>query len=131
MSRNAPDDLKYTETDEWVRIEGDSARAGITDYAQDQLSDIIYVEGPLVGDSLDKGASFGTVESVKVAADLNMPVGGEIMAVNEALEDKPELVNSDPYGEAWMIEFKVVDATGLDDLMDASAYAQYCEEREH
>lgn len=129
---DTPKDLKYTESDEWVRVEGDAATAGITDYAQDQLSDIVYVEYMVEeGDSVDKGEAHSAVESVKAAADVYMPIGGTITAVNEDLENSPELVNSDPYGEAWMVKFEISDAAELDSLMDADAYVKHCEEREH
>ncbi|TFH37991.1 MAG: glycine cleavage system protein GcvH [Anaerolineales bacterium] len=127
-----PKDLKYTESDEWVRLEGDTATAGITDYAQDQLSDVVYVEAIAeVGQDLAKGEIHSTVESVKAAADVYLPIGGTIIEVNEALADSPELVNSDPFGAAWMVKFKVSDAAELDGLMDAAAYEKRCEEREH
>lgn len=127
-----PKDLKYTESDEWVRVEGDTGTTGITDYAQDQLSDIVYVEHVVdEGDAVEKGEAHSAVESVKAAADVYMPVGGSIVAINEELEASPELVNSDPYGEAWMVKFEISDASELEGLMDADAYEQYCEEREH
>ncbi|RMG87254.1 MAG: glycine cleavage system protein GcvH [Chloroflexi bacterium] len=125
-----PDDLKYTESDEWIRVEGDTATIGITDYAQDQLNDIVYVELPDVGDAFDKNSVFGTIESVKAAADLHLPVGGEVVAVNDGLEDDPEIINADPYGNGWIIKIKVADASELDSLMDAAAYAKLCEERD-
>lgn len=128
---NIPTDLKYAKSDEWVRVEGDIATAGISDYAQTQLSDIVFVELPDVGTSLKQGESFGSVESVKAASDINMPLGGEITEVNEALADSPELVNQDPYGKAWMIKFKVTNAGELAGLMDAAAYQKYCDERAH
>lgn len=124
-----PDDLKYTNSDEWIRLEGDVATIGITDYAQDQLNDIVYVEYPDVGDSFDKNDVFGTIESVKAAADLHIPVGGEVTAVNDGLEDEPELVNSDPYGKGWLVKIKVSDASELESLMDSGAYASFCEDR--
>lgn len=127
---NIPEDLKYTENDEWVRVEGDSATVGITDYAQDQLSDVVYVEvSEDSGAQLDRGEVFGVVESVKAASDIYMPVSGQISAVNSELPGTPELINTDPYGEAWMIKIAMSDAAGLDDLMDAAAYAAYIEER--
>lgn len=129
MSWKTPNELKYTETDEWVRVEGVKATVGITDYAQDQLSDVVFVELPSPGDVLDQGDGFGTVESVKAAADLNMPVGGEITEVNEALESEPEFVNSDPFGDGWIVRFKIADPSQLMGLMDSSAYSQYCEKR--
>ncbi len=129
---NIPEDLKYTESDEWVRVEGDTATTGVTDYAQDQLSDIVYVEYVAdVGGTLAKGEAHSAVESVKAAADVYMPVGGTIEAVNEALTESPELINSDPYGQAWLVKFKISDPSELDGLMDAAAYKKYCEEREH
>ncbi len=124
-----PDNLKYTNSDEWIRLEGDEATIGITDYAQDQLNDIVFVEFPDIGDSFDKNDVFGTIESVKAAADLHIPVGGEVTGINDALEDAPELVNSEPYGKGWLIKIKVSDASELESLMDSGAYAAYCEER--
>ena len=128
---NIPSDLKYTKSDEWVRVEGGTATAGLTDYAQTQLSDIVFVELPSVGATLKQGESFASVESVKAASDLYLPIGGEITAVNEALADSPELVNQDPYGKAWMVKFKVADMGELGGLMDSAAYEKYCEERAH
>ncbi len=125
-----PDDLKYTESDEWIRVEGDTATIGITDYAQTQLNDIVYVELPDVGDTFDKDGVFGSIESVKAAADLHLPVGGEVVAVNDGLEDDPEVINADPYGNGWIIKIKIADASELDSLMDAAAYAKLCEERD-
>src|SRR5690606_37740993 len=119
------DDLLYTRDDEWVRVEGEEAVVGISDYAQNSLSDIVYLELPSVGDTYGKGDSFGVVESVKAAADLYLPVSGEVTAVNEALIDRPELVNEDPYGEAWMVRIRLGDASELDDLMDADAYRAF------
>ena len=124
------DDLLYTRDDEWLRVDGDEATVGVSDYAQNSLSDIVYLEFPSVGDTFGKGDSFGVVESVKAAADLYMPVSGEVIAVNEALLDQPELVNEDPYGEAWMVKVRLDDKSELDDLMDAAAYRTYCEERD-
>lgn len=119
-----PDDVRYTEDHEWARDEGDKIRCGISDYAQDQLGDIVFVELPQVGDAFEKGGQFGTVESVKAVAELYMPVGGEILAVNTALEDSPGLVNSSPYNDGWMIEVKPNDPVGLDTLMPKEAYLQ-------
>jgi glycine cleavage system H protein len=127
---NIPTDLKYTKEDEWIRVDGDEATVGITDYAQDSLSDIVYLELPDVGDSFAMGDTFGVVESVKAAADLYMPLSGEVTAVNESLIDAPETVNSDPYGEAWMIRFKISEPSQLDDLMDAAAYTEYLADRD-
>lgn len=126
---NIPDDLLYTKEDEWIRIDGEEGAVGLTDYAQDALSDIVYVELPDEGDAFDAGDTFGVVESVKAAADLYMPVKGEISAVNEDLPDMPEIANSDPYGEGWLVKIKLADMSELDDLMDASAYTAYCDER--
>jgi glycine cleavage system H protein len=119
-----PDDVRYTEDHEWARLEGEKTKAGISDYAQDQLGDIVYVELPQVGDSFDKGQEFGTVESVKAVAELYMPVGGTILAVNSALEDSPELVNKDPYGKGWMIEVQPIDASEFEALMTKEVYLE-------
>ncbi len=127
---NIPEDLKYTENDEWIRVEGGTGTIGVTDYAQDQLNDIVYVELPDVGAAFAKGGSFGVVESVKAASDMHVPVGGTVTAVNEALEDEPEIVNSDPYGAGWFIKISIEDAAELAGLMDAAAYAKYLEDRE-
>jgi len=121
---------KYTKSDEWVKADGDEALVGLTDYAQDQLSDLVYVELPAVGDTFDQGDVFGVVESVKAAADVNMPVGGEVLAVNGDLEDAPEVINGDPYTGGWIIRIKLADASELDGLMDEQAYTAYCDERE-
>ena len=124
-----PSDLKYTKNDEWLRIEGSSATVGITDYAQDQLNDIVYVEFPDIGAEIAQGSTFGVVESVKAASDIYMPVGGTITEVNSALEDTPELINSDPYGKGWLVKFTLKNASEADGLMDAAAYTTYCENR--
>ncbi len=123
------DGLLYTNDDEWVLVEGDSATIGITDYAQDSLSDIVYLELPSAGDAFDAGDTFGVVESVKAAADLLMPIGGEITAVNEDLIDAPEILNSTPY-DSWLIKIKISDSAELDALMDAAAYKAYLAERD-
>jgi glycine cleavage system H protein len=123
------DGLLYTDDDEWIRVEDGEATIGVSDYAQDSLSDIVFLELPEEGESFDKGESFGVVESVKAAADLYMPVAGEIVAVNEDLLDEPEVVNQDPYGEAWLVRIKIADKSQLDELMDAEAYRAYCDER--
>jgi len=117
-----PDDVRYTDDHEWAKQEGDAIKVGITDYAQDQLGDIVFVELPEVGDTFDKGEEFGTLESVKAVSELNMPIGGEIVAANEALADTPELVNSEPYTGAWMIAIKPSDSGEVDALMDKAAY---------
>ncbi len=124
-----PDDLLYTKEDEWIQVEGEEGTVGITDYAQDALSDIVYVELPDEGESFENGDTFGVVESVKAAADLYMPISGEIVGVNEDLPDAPEVVNSDPYGDGWLVKIQISDLSELDDLMDASAYSDYCDER--
>ncbi len=123
------DGLLYSREDEWIKVDGDEGVVGITDYAQDALSDIVFLELPDVGARYEAGEEFGVVESVKAAADLFMPVAGEILAVNEPLLDTPEMVNTDPYGEAWMVRIKFSDLNSLDGLMDAAAYRAYCEER--
>ena len=127
---NIPDGLLYTKEDEWVLVEGDVATIGITDFAQDALSDIVYVELPDIGDSIGTGETFGVVESVKAASDLYSPLSGEVTASNEEILDVPETLNSDPYGEGWMVKIKLSDPSQLDGLMDAAAYTSYCEERE-
>jgi glycine cleavage system H protein len=119
-----PTDLRYTKDHEWVRLEGDEATVGITDYAAGQLGDIVFVELPEAGRNLEQFATFGVVESVKAVSDLFAPVSGEVLAGNEALAGSPELVNSDPYGEGWMIRLKVADTVELDGLLDADAYDQ-------
>lgn len=118
---------KYDKEHEWIRVEGDEGVIGISDYAQDQLSDVVYVELPEVGDSFEKGDVFAVVESVKAASDVYMPVGGEVLEINEELEDMPELVNQDPYGESWFVRIAIVDPAELDDLMDAGAYQAFVE----
>ena len=117
-----PDDIHYAESHEWAKAEGDNVKVGISDYAQDQLGDIVFVEMPEVGETFDKGTEFGTVESVKAVSELYMPVGGEIVAVNGALEDSPELINNTPYSDGWMIEVKADDPAELEGLMTKDAY---------
>lgn len=119
---NIPEGLKYTKDHEWVKIDGDVATIGITDFAQGELGDIVYVEVETEGESLDAEETFGTVEAVKTVSDLFMPVSGEVIEFNESLESEPEVVNSDPYGEGWMIKVKMSDASQADDLLDATAY---------
>ena len=119
---NFPEDVRYAESHEWVKADGDTAKIGITDYAQDQLGDIVFVELPDVGESFEKGAEFGTVESVKAVSELYLPVSGEIVAINGALEDAPELINNTPFSDGWMIEVKLADSSELDALMDKDAY---------
>lgn len=127
-----PESLKYTENDEWIRVEGELGTVGITDYAQDQLSDIVFVEITVSIDAEQaQGDSIAEVESVKAAAYVYMPIAGVLTELNEILAETPELINSDPYGKAWMVKFKLTDASQIDNLMDAAAYATYCEDREH
>lgn len=126
---NIPEDLRYTEDDEWVRVEGDEAVIGITDYAQDSLSDIVYVELPSEGDFFGAGETFGVVESVKAAADLLMPISGDVIAVNDDVIDEPEKINSAPYGDAWLIRIKMSEPDSVDDLMNADAYKANIESR--
>ena len=123
-------DLLYSQDHEWVRTEGDEAVLGISDYAQDQLSDVVYVELPEEGDTFERGDVFAVVESVKTASDVYTPVTGEILEINEALEDTPELVNEDPYGEAWFVRISLEEPSELDELMDAEAYKAFIEEQE-
>ena len=124
-----PAELRYAETDEWFAIDGDVVTIGITDYAQDQLNDIVYVEFRDAGDAMDAGASFGEVESVKAASELYSVVAGEIIEVNSELEDSPETVNADPFGAGWMVRIRTNDLAALDRLMDAAAYEAYCDSR--
>ena len=130
MTVNIPTNLKYTSNDEWILIEGHTGTVGITDYAQQQLSDIVFVEilaGE--GDQVNKGDSCATVESVKAAADIYMPVSGKIIAVNEALSGAPETINSDPYGSAWMVKIELSASAELGDLLDAAAYEKRTQEK--
>ena len=120
---NIPSNLKYTKDHEWVKVDGDVAVVGITDYAQDQLGDIVFVDIQTQGETLDKEEVFGAIEAVKTVADAFMPVSGEIIEVNAALEGAPQTVNTDPYGEGWMIKIKLTNPAELDELMDADAYA--------
>lgn len=119
---NIPEELKYTKDHEWIRLEGDTAVIGITDFAQGELGDIVYVEIETEGESLDQEEVFGTIEAVKTVSDLFMPISGEIIEFNAALEDAPETVNSDPYGKGWMIKLKISDSAQLAELLDADAY---------
>lgn len=123
-------EARYAKTHEWVRWDGDEIVCGISDHAQESLSDIVYVELPEEGDVLEKEDPFGVIESVKAASDLYMPLGGEITAVNEILEDEPEMVNQDPYGEGWMIRFAPSDPARFNDLLDADAYEALVAEEE-
>ncbi len=125
---NFPDDIRYAKSHEWARMDGDTVKVGITDYAQDQLGDIVFVEMPEAGDTFEKGTEFGTVESVKAVSELYMPVGGEIVAVNESLEDAPELVNNTPYSEGWMLEVKPNEPAEMDSLMNKDEYIESVQE---
>ena len=122
-----PKDLKYTNDHEWVRVEGDIAVVGITDFAQGELGDIVYVEVETVDETLDREEVFGTVEAVKTVSDLFAPLSGEIIEFNQSLEDEPEKVNSDPYGEGWMVKIRFSDASQLDDLLSAEEYTEVVE----
>ncbi len=119
-----PEELKYTKNHEWVKVEGDTATIGITDFAQNELGDIVYVEIETEGEELDQDEVFGTVEAVKTVSDLYMPVGGTVQELNSELEDAPETVNQDPYGKGWMIKVKMKDPSQTEDLLDASAYKE-------
>lgn len=119
---NFPNDVKYTKEHEWIRLEGDVAYVGITDYAQEQLGDIVFVDIPTVGETLAADEVFGTIEVVKTISDLFLPVAGEVLEQNEALEEQPELVNKDPYGEGWLIKIKPAADADFDSLLDAEAY---------
>jgi glycine cleavage system H protein len=128
---NVPGDLKYSSDHEWVRLQDDgSAIVGITDHAQGALGDLVFVEAPQVGSVVASGDAFGVVESVKAASDLLSPVGGEVMEVNSALDDTPEMVNTDPYGDGWLVRMQPSDASELDSLMDAAAYEQFLEDED-
>jgi glycine cleavage system H protein len=120
------DNLKYTETHEWIKIEGDTYTMGVTDYAQNALGDIVFVELPEVGSKLQKGKSFGVIESIKSVSDLYAPIAGEVIAINEELPNTPDLCNSDPYGSAWLIKAKITNASDANILMDASTYTTHC-----
>ncbi len=119
---NIPANLKYTEDHEWVKIEGDTATVGVTDFAQGELGDIVYVEVETVGETLNKGEEFGTVEAVKTVSELFSPLSGEILEFNESLESEPEKVNSDPYGKGWMVKIKISNPDEIAELLDDAAY---------
>lgn len=126
------ENYKYANTDEWVSVDGNIATIGISDFAQDQLSDVVFVEiSAGVGDAVKKGATIATVESVKAASDVNAPVSGKVVAVNDALSNTPETVNSDPFGAAWLLKVELSSPSELDTLMDAAAYEKFCAERSH
>jgi glycine cleavage system H protein len=124
-----PADRQYSKTDEWIKVEGQEGLVGITDYAQDQLSDVVFVELPAVGASYAAGQTIGVVESVKAAADVHLPMGGEVIAVNDTLEGTPEILNQDPYDKGWIVRIKLSDSSEPDALMDAAAYTTHCSER--
>ena len=121
---NVPDNLKYSKDHEWIRVEGDEAYVGITDFAQSQLGDIVFVDVTSVGETLAQGDVFGTIEAVKTVSDAFLPVGGEVLEFNEALNDSPDKVNSDPYGEGWMVKIKIADPAELNVLLGAEDYAK-------
>ncbi|NQU68757.1 MAG: glycine cleavage system protein GcvH [Candidatus Marinimicrobia bacterium] len=122
---NIPDNLKYSTDHEWVTIENNIVTLGITDFAQGELGDIIFIEFPEVGDSIEKGDSFGTVEAVKTVSDLFTPLSGEVVEINNTLEDNPEIVNADPYHKGWIIKLSITDESELNDLMDAKSYKEH------
>ena len=122
-----PAELKYTEDHEWIRVDGEIATVGVTDFAQGELGDVVFIEIETEGEELDKGETFGTVEAVKTVSDLFMPVGGEIVEANAALADEPELVNKDPYGKGWMIKIKMSNPAELDELLSADDYQKMIE----
>lgn len=119
---NIPTNLRYTEDHEWIRVEGNEAFVGITDYAQSELGEIVFVDVNTVGETIEKGETFGSVEAVKTVSDLIIPVTGEVLEFNETLNDQPELINNDPYGEGWMIKIAIKDTAELDNLLDAAGY---------
>jgi glycine cleavage system H protein len=121
---NIPENLKYTKDHEWIRAEGNSAVIGITDYAQGELGDIVFVEIETVGETLEKEQTFGTIEAVKTVSDLFMPVSGKVVEMNSKIENQPELINKDPYGEGWLIKIELSNATQVSDLLDAKAYRE-------
>jgi len=124
---NIPENLKYTKDHEWIRVEGEEAYVGITDYAQGELGDIVFLEIETEGEELDKEEVFGTIEAVKTVSDMFMPVSGEVVEVNEKLEETPEVVNKDPYGDGWLIKIKLTNTSEVDELLDAKAYKNLLE----
>jgi glycine cleavage system H protein len=126
-----PEDNKYAKSHEYVHMEGEVGTVGITDYAQKELGDVVFVELPQVGTQLEAGDELGSIESVKAVSELFAPVSGEVIEINETLAEKPELINTDPYGDGWMIRIRISDATELDDLMNAEEYEEYCETESH
>ena len=125
-----PEGYKYTKEHEWISVDGDEGTIGITDHAQAELGDVVYVELPAVGDQLQAGQPFGTIESVKAVSELYAPISGEVSAVHEELLDQPELVNEDPHGAAWMVRVSMADSAGMEDLMSSSAYVSFLESTE-
>jgi glycine cleavage system H protein len=124
--------LKYSNTDEWVKVDGTVATIGVSDFAQEQLSDVVFVEIAVsLKDMVKKGGLLGTVESVKAASDINFPVSGKVVSINESLSDSPELVNTDPYDKAWMVKIEMSNIAELNDMMDTKSYQAFCEGREH
>jgi len=124
---NFDESVRYQESHEWARLEGKTVTVGISDYAQDELGDVVFVELPSVGDTIEKGKPFGVVESVKAASDLYMPVTGEVIQVNDALKDKPETINEAPFSDGWILKVNATDTSELDSLMDSSAYKSFTE----
>jgi glycine cleavage system H protein len=124
---NIPDNLKYTRDHEWMKVDGDEALIGITEFAQKELGDIVFIEVETEGESLEKGDAFGTIEAVKTVSDLFMPVNGEVLEFNAELESNPEIVNKDPYGEGWIIKIRIAELTELDELIDADEYKELIE----
>jgi glycine cleavage system H protein len=124
---NIPEDLKYTKDHEWVSVDGDTATIGITDYAQHALGDVVYVELPNTGESFDAHDVFGSVESVKAVSEIFTPIGGEVLEINEDLNDTPEVVNDDPYGDAWLAKVKIDDPSEIDELLSAEEYGDFLE----
>jgi glycine cleavage system H protein len=122
---NIPENLKYSKDHEWIKVEGDHAVIGITDFAQSELGDIVFVDVDTIDETIDKDEVFGSIEAVKTVSDLLMPVGGTILEMNEALEDDAGIINKDPYGDGWIVKIKITDASELDDLMDAEAYKNH------
>jgi glycine cleavage system H protein len=122
---NIPSNLRYTKEHEWIRVEGNEAYVGITDYAQSELGEIVFVDINTEGETLGQNEVFGSVEAVKTVSDLNMPVAGEVLAINEAINDQPELVNNDPYGDGWMIKISVNDPEEFNNLLDAAGYQEF------
>ena len=121
---NVPENLKYTKDHEWIRVEGDNAFIGVTDFAQGELGDIVFVEVETEGEELDKEEVFGTIEAVKTVSDMFMPIGGEVLEFNEKLEDAPESINSDPYGDGWIVKVKIADTAELEELLTAEQYQE-------